>query len=104
MIFYKIHYFCKHFLEFKRFYHDRIQNYLSKIISKECDLSKWDHTKDKPTETVTTFHKTFILGVRGEEDQSQQVKKPRTSLLTVVEINTKLNCKVQNKLDISNHA
>lgn len=46
-----------------------IQNYLSKIIGKECDLNKWDHAKDKPIETVTTFHMTFILGPRGGRDQ-----------------------------------
>lgn len=78
MNFYKIHYICVHFLDYKRFYHVRIQNYLSKIIGKECDSSKWDHTKDKPTETVTTFHMTFILGSWAEAGTkvSKQVKKP----------------------------
>lgn len=82
MNFYKINNFCMHFIARKRFHHDRIQNYLSKIIGKECDLSKWYHTKDKPTESETTFNMTFILGPKGEGKikVSKQIKKPHTSL------------------------
>lgn len=85
MNFYKIHYFSVHFLECERFYHDRIQNYLSTIIGKECDESKWDrdHTKDKPPETVTTFHMTFILGPRGGRDQRQQTSQKTTNFFAI---------------------
>lgn len=83
MNFYNIHYFCVHFLECKKFYHDRIQNYLSKIIGKECDLSKWDHTEDDPAKTVTTFHMTVILGPRGKGNQSQQTSQKTTNFFAI---------------------
>lgn len=65
------------FLECKRFYHDRIQNYLSKIIGKECDLSKWYHTKDKSTERDYISYDIHLRtkGWRGIK-VSKQVKKP----------------------------
>lgn len=73
-----------HFIACKRFHHDRIQNYLCKIIGKECDLNKWYHTKDKPTESETTFNMTFILGPKGGgENQSQQTNQKTTHFFAI---------------------